>query len=99
MYLISITIKKDKIPEDKFQELLAGHRAWFGQEAKAGNFLLLGPYRDQKMAGVVVAQAASREALDEIISHDAFYPDMADYAVREFQANVISDDITKYRGK
>ena len=43
MYLIDITINAEQVPADKADELLAGHREWFGAQAKAGNFLLVGP--------------------------------------------------------
>lgn len=99
MYLINITVKADQVPAEKAEELLAGHRAWFGAQAQAGSFLLLGPYCDQAMAGVVIAQAASREDLDAILAQDVYYPDLATYEVREFQANVIADAITDYKGK
>lgn len=99
MYLINITIKADQVPAEKAEELLAGHRAWFGAQAAAGNFLVVGPYRDKSMAGVVMAQAESREALDAILAQDAYYPDLATYEVREFQANLIADNLTDYQGK
>nr|WP_205397095.1 YciI family protein [Streptococcus lutetiensis] len=98
MYLIDITIKENKVSADKADELLAGHRAWFGAQAQAGNFLLVGPYRDKAMAGLVVAQANSRAELDELIAKDAYYPDMAIYDVHEFQANIIAENITDYKG-
>lgn len=99
MYLIDITIKADQVPAEKAEELLAGHRAWFGEQAKAGNFLVVGPYRDKKMAGVVMAQANSRAELDAIIAKDAYYPDLATYHVQEFQANIIADNMTDYKGQ
>ncbi|GEB10329.1 hypothetical protein SEQ01_05200 [Streptococcus equinus] len=99
MYLIDITINAEQVPADKADELLAGHREWFGAQAKAGNFLLVGPYRDKAMAGLLIAQANSRAELDELIAKDAYYPDMATYDVHEFQANIIAENITDYKGK
>lgn len=99
MYLIDITIKADLVPADKADELLAGHRAWFSAQARAGNFLLVGPYRDKAMAGLVIAQANSRAELDDLVAKDAYYPDMATYDIHEFQANIIAENITDYRGK
>lgn len=99
MYLIDITIKADQVPADKADELLAGHRAWFSAQAQAGNFLLVGPYRDKAMAGLVIAQANSRAELDDLVVKDAYYPDMATYDIHEFQANIIAENITDYRGK
>ncbi|WP_368396077.1 YciI family protein [Streptococcus gallolyticus] len=99
MYLIDITIKADQVPADKADELLAGHRAWFSAQAQAGNFLLVGPYRDKAMAGLVIAQANSRAELDDLVAKDAYYPDMATYDIHEFQANIIAENITDYREK
>ncbi|MGT2907332.1 YciI family protein [Streptococcus dentiloxodontae] len=99
MYLIHITIKADQVPVDKAESLLAAHRAWFGAQAQAGYFLVVGPYKDRKMAGVVMAQANSRAELDDIIAQDAYYPNLASYEVHEFQANIIADNITDYKGQ
>ena len=99
IHLINITIKADQVPADKADELLAAHRDWFGAQAQAGNFLLVGPYRDKGMAGLVIAQANSRADLDGLLVKDAYYPDMATYEVHEFQANIIAENITDYRGK
>lgn len=99
MYLIDITIKADQVPADKADELLAGHRAWFSAQAQARNFLLVGPYRDKAMAGLVIAQANSRAELDDLVAKDAYYPDMATYDIHEFQANIIAENITDYREK
>ena len=100
MFLISITIKADKVPTDKTDELLAGHRAWFKEQFDKGYFLVVGPYKNKGMAGVVMAQAESRAALDAIIAKDAYHADgLADYEVSEFQANLIADNLADYRGK
>lgn len=99
MYLIDITINTELVTHERAEELLAGHRAWFTSQAEAGHFLVVGPYRDRAMAGVVMAQAESRDALEAIIAQDAYYPEMATYDVHEFQANLISDKMIEYRGK
>lgn len=51
------------------------------------------------MAGLVIAQANSRAELDDLVAKDAYYPDMATYDIHEFQANIIAENITDYRGK
>lgn len=98
MYLINITIKADQVPEDQQAELLAKHRTWFKQEFAAGNFLLVGPYRDRSMAGLVIAQATSREQVEALVDKDAYYPAMANYEINEFQANLISDQVNDFKG-
>lgn len=51
------------------------------------------------MAGLVIAYAESREELEEILSQDSYYPDLATYGVHEFQANIISEKLIDYKGK
>lgn len=99
MFLIDIVIKMEAVPKEQADLLLDKHRAWFKDQFEAGHFLLVGPYRDQAAAGLVLAQADSRESLDALLAKDSYYPDKAVYTVREFQANLITDKITEYRGK
>lgn len=99
MYLINITIQSKLIPSEKSEELLKAHRNWFTEQAEKGKFLLVGPYLDKKMAGVVLAHAESREELERILSQDAYYPDLATYDVHELQANIISEELINYKGK
>lgn len=94
MFLITITINSDQVPAEQSEELLANHRAWFTSQFEAGHFKIIGPLKDKDMAGIVIAKVASREALDEIIAQDAYYPDLASYDVAEFKANLVADDIT-----
>ena len=51
-------------------------------------------------AGIMIAQAESREALEAILRGDVFYADnMARYEVHEFRAAMVADGITAYTGK
>ncbi|WP_165211220.1 YciI family protein [Streptococcus tangpeifui] len=93
MFLITITIKADQVPQDQADELLNKHRAWFKSEFDAGNFKIVGPLKDRGMAGIVIAKADSRDDLDAMIAKDAYYPDYATYDVAEFKANLVADDI------
>lgn len=100
MYLIDIVLDQANIPADQAGEMLAAHRAWFGKHAQSGHFLIVGPYRDQAHAGMVIAQAESRAALDAILAEDVYYADrLARYTVREFQANLIADNIEQFKGR
>lgn len=99
MFLIDIVIKTESMPKEQADTLLDQHRAWFKEQFEAGHFLVVGPYRDQEAAGIVMAQAESRDAIDALIAKDSYYPDKAVYTVREFQANLIADQITSYRGQ
>ena len=99
MYLIDISIHQEKIPENQAAQLLAYHRQWLANQAEAGHFLLVGPYKDQTMAGLVVAQLADKQELLKILQQDAYYPDLATYEIREFQANIITENFVDYQGK
>lgn len=94
MFLITITIKSELVPVEQAEGLLANHRAWFTSQFEAGYFKIVGPLKEKGMAGIVIAKVASREALDEIIAKDAYYPDLASYDIAEFKANLVADDIT-----
>lgn len=99
MYYIDIVLDHENIPADRADEMLAAHRQWFGKFAQSGHFLIVGPYRDQAHAGIVIAQAESREALDAILAEDVYYADkLASYKVREFQANLIAENIEQFKG-
>lgn len=99
MYLIDITIQSKRVPSERAEELLNAHRNWFTEQAEKGKFLLVGPYLDKEMAGVVLAHAENREELERILSQDAYYPDLATYDIHEFQANIISEELINYKGK
>lgn len=100
MYLIDIVLKLDEISPEQSDELLAQHRAWFKQYFEQGKFLMLGPYLDQAGAGVIIAQADSRAELDAMLAEDVYWADkLADYQVREFQANLVAENIQQFQGK
>ena len=96
---IDIKIAEETMKQADGQQLLAGHRQWFSKYVEQGNFLLLGPYKDIPFAGLIIAQAESREALDAILKEDAFYPDKAAYEIHEFSANKIHPQITDFISK
>lgn len=97
MYLINIVVKPNPNAAEAAAQLDT-HRAWFAKHFQSGAFLLLGPYLDQERAGVIVAQAESRAALDDILAEDVYYPDGADYDIREFRAGMAADT-RPYQGK
>ncbi|AUI66877.1 MULTISPECIES: YciI family protein [Glaesserella] len=99
MYIIDIVLDTQKIPAEQADELLNQHRAWFAKYFQAGNFLMLGPYLDQAAAGVIIAHAPSRAALDEILAEDVYFPtQQAAYTVREFKAAMVAD-ATQFQGQ
>lgn len=95
MYLINITVK-DTISDEEHHTLFEQHSLWFKKHFEAGRFLMLGPYVDtDAKAGVIFARAGSREELDAVLAEDCYYPDLADYQIREFAPKMISQDIVK----
>lgn len=88
------------MPTEQADAMFNQHRAWFAKNFQQGNFLLLGPYQDKEHAGVIIAQAESREALDKVLSEDVYYPlDLATYEVHEFKAAMVAENIKEFQGR
>ncbi len=83
MYLINITVNSD-ITAEQHEALFTHHVSWFQQYFNAGKFVLIGPYSDREKARVIIAQTESREELEAILKEDAYYPNLAEYEIREF---------------
>ncbi|MEQ9889802.1 YciI family protein [Pectobacterium aroidearum] len=100
MFLINISLKDSHADEETAAERFEQHRHWFAKHFEKGNFLILGPYQDKHHAGVIIAQAESREALDNILAEDVYYPlDLANYDIHEFKAIFVADDIKQFEGR
>ena len=100
MFIITETVLTEKIPADKLETLFAAHRSWFVKHFQAGDFVLVGPYKDWAASGIMLAQADSREALEEILKGDVYYADkLAVYDVHEFVPAKIAKNICDYEGK
>ena len=100
MFLITQTLKPEKIPEGKGEELFKGHVAWFTRHFEQGDFILVGPYTDKEMAGIMISPAASREAVEAILKDDVYYAEgMAHYEVRSFTAGKIAGNFPAFAGK
>jgi uncharacterized protein YciI len=100
MFIINQVLKADKIPAGKGEELFKQHIAWFTKHFEQGDFLLVGPYTDKKMAGIMISSAETREAVEEILREDVYYAGgMADYEVRSFKAAMISPSLADCAGK
>lgn len=98
MYLIDISLKNESLSEGEQAKQLDAHRAWFAKYFQQGNFLLLGPYLDKERAGVIIAQTESREQLESILAEDVYYPNLADYQIREFKAAMVAENIQQFQG-
>ncbi|MBR2215737.1 MAG: hypothetical protein IJ849_08280 [Selenomonadaceae bacterium] len=100
MFIINQTLKAEKIPAGKGEELFQKHVAWFTRHFEQGNFLLVGPYTDKEMAGIMICNAESREAVEDILKEDVYYADgIADYEVRSFKAGKIAANFADFVGK
>ncbi|OOF44849.1 hypothetical protein BKK50_01255 [Rodentibacter rarus] len=95
MYIINITVKSD-ISEEQHNELFPIHVEWFKKYFQAGQFLMLGPYTDTDAhSGVIFAETESRETLQKILEEDCYYPNLAEYEIREFAPKMIAANIGK----
>ena len=100
MFIINEVLKKDKIPAEKMDELFKQHVEWFTRHFEEGNFVLLGPYTDQEMVGIMLSPAKTREEVESILRSDVYYADgMAEYEVYSFTAAKISPKIMEFVGK
>lgn len=69
---------------------------WFKKYFQAGKFLMLGPYIDTEAhEGVIFAETESPEELQKILEEDCYYPNFADYHIREFAPKMIATDIAR----
>lgn len=100
MFIINQTLKPEKIPAGKGEELFKQHIEWFTRHFEQGDFLLVGPYTDKEMAGIMITAAETREAVEKLLQDDVYYADdIAEYEVRAFKAGKIAKDFSAYEGK
>lgn len=95
MYLINITVNAD-VSEEKQNEMFPVHTEWFKKYFQEGKFVMLGPYLNEKNAGVIFAAGISRDELQKILEEDCYYPNFAQYEIREFAPKLIAADIGKH---
>lgn len=99
MYIINITVNPD-LPADQHEKMFAEHVEWFKKYFQAGKFLMLGPFTDtDAAAGVIFAHTDSREELQAILEEDCYYPDFAQYEIREFAPKMIAANLPEFAGK
>ncbi len=56
----------------RYEEQLPHHLTWVKEHVASGTFLFSGPQENRFDGGVIIARAASREALDLILQSDPF---------------------------
>lgn len=100
MFLITQTLIPEKIHEGKGEELFKAHVAWFTRHFDEGDFILVGPYTDKKMAGIMISPAETKDAVEAVLKDDVYYAgDMAIYEVRSFTAGKIAKNFSSFEGK
>jgi len=98
MYLINITVNSG-LSAEQHETLFAQHSAWFKKHFDAGVFLMLGPYiNSDKPAGVISAHTDC-DTLQKILEEDVYYPDKAQYEIREFAPKRIAANLPEFAGK
>ncbi|MBP2198821.1 MULTISPECIES: YciI family protein [Pantoea] len=96
MYIINITVNAE-ISAEQHESLFPQHAAWFKKYFDAGKFVMIGPYADRERAGIIIASTESHSELETILSEDSYYPDLANYEIREFIPKMISSDLEKFQ--
>lgn len=83
------------VPLEKIDTHMAEHMVYLRTHYKQQDFIVSGR-KVPRTGGIIVAQAASREALDAIIQKDPFYiHKLAEFTVTEFQASQSLPEIKK----
>ncbi len=92
MFIINITVNSD-VTERIQNEMFPSHLIWLEKYFNNGQFLMLGPYiNTDAHAGVIFAQTSNRKELQSILEEDCYYPDFAQYDVREFTPKFIAEN-------
>jgi uncharacterized protein YciI len=89
MYIINITVNPD-ITDELHNTLFPNHVSWFTKYFDAGKFIVIGPYLDRDNAGVIIAHIENRTELESILQGDSYYPNLAQYEIREFMPKMIA---------
>jgi len=96
LFIIDIAVKESVSPE-QHESLFIDHVEWFKRYFATGDFVVVGPYTDQQRSGVIIANIASRDELMAVLGEDAYYPDLAIYAVREFSPKMIAENLHQFQ--
>lgn len=82
-YIVEITYR---VPMERIEQTVAAHRQYLQTGYDSGLLLCSGP-QVPRSGGILVARAASREALEQFIAGDPYrLEQLADYRLIEFQA-------------
>lgn len=68
LYVITLTYVR---PLEEVDAHLDTHRAWLAEHTRGGRILVAGPLEGRK-GGVLIANCASRDELDQMLAADSF---------------------------
>ena len=81
MFIVSLTYK---VPLSLVDQHLEAHVTYLKEQYAAGHFLASGK-KVPRTGGMILARAADRNSIDEILKQDPFYQhQLADYQITEF---------------
>lgn len=95
MFVVELTYVK---PLSEVDRHLEAHRAFLAAQYANGTFIASGP-KEPRTGGVILAQAASHEALMAALSLDAFRVyDIAEYAITRFHVRAVGPGFEQLAG-
>jgi uncharacterized protein YciI len=87
------------VPIEEVDRVAARHKAYLEQHRASGHFLLCGR-RQPRTGGVILATAATREEIDDLIRADPFHcAGVARHTVIEFRPSLAADDLARLIGR
>ena len=96
MYIVSLTYTA---PLETVDSHLDAHVAFLKKHYSLGNFLASGR-KGPRTGGVILANAASRTQLDDIVKEDPFYIHaVASYEITEFVASMTCQEMNFIQNK
>lgn len=96
MFIIDITVN-DHISAKQHESLFLRHAQWFKKYFDAGKFVVIGPCSDRERSGVIIACTENRDELMAILCEDVYYPDLAQYDIREFLPKMIAENLQQFQ--
>ncbi|RLJ33629.1 uncharacterized protein YciI [Chryseobacterium sp. 7] len=81
MFIISLTYKSSI---EKVEQFIPQHNIFLNKHYESGRFIASGR-KEPRTGGIIIANAESKNEIEEIISEDPFYiHQIADYEITEF---------------
>lgn len=90
MFIVELIYKVDL---ERIDAAMGAHMAFLRKHYASGTFLISGR-KVPRDGGILLAVAASRDEIEQIVKQDPFCKDgLADYRIIEFQASQRADDL------